>query len=190
MNSFSLEFTVCLHNYNCMHEEVSVMKNKQRRRRLLFLLAVSLGLGCVMVGNQVFDGYFLSTNTHAVTLGQISFEQIEELLEKGDRPVHIYSPKGTLLDTIYSLNEYQKLFFEEGSPVEGGQEIGYSTEEEMLEGLDPLVVLGDVSGQASPVSLKEQIPRTDTLEIVAPERKISDRIEEVRPQTPSQKTVT
>lgn len=142
-----------------------------------------------MVGNQVFDGYFLSTNSRAVTLGQISFEQIEELLEQNDRPLRIYSPKGTLLDTIYSLKDYQKLFFEEGISVKGSADPVYSTEEQLLEGLDPLVVLGDVSDYATPVSLEEQAPRIDSTPASGTEALLNKRPEETeRPVSTPEET--
>ncbi len=140
-----------------MHEEVAVYKNKRRRKKLFFLLLIPLGIVGIWLSNGKLANLLSSHNTSYVTLGKVSFEQIEEGLSQSPHFLLVFSPKGKVLDTIYSLKEYQKLFFEEENLEEMGTLATYNTQDISQEGLDPLVVLGDVSNNATQVVWEESI---------------------------------
>ena len=167
-----------------MHEEVAVYKNKRRRKKLFFLLLIPFSMAGIWLGNGKLTNFLSSQSTYHVTLGQVSFEQIEERLDQSPHFLMVFSPKGKVIDTIYSLKEYQKLFFEEGNLEEIGTLTSYNSQEVSQEGLDPLVDLGDVSNHATQAVLEEPIEVKEVTQ--SPERLVREDF--VAPEDPRENT--
>ncbi|MEM6632107.1 MAG: TonB family protein [Bacteroidota bacterium] len=125
-----------------MHEEVAVYQNKTRMGRLRLVAFLFLCAGGIFVGKSFLG--MGSAEIKSVTLGQGSFEEIETLLEEKPHALMVVNTRGHVLDTIFSLREYRKLFFE-GGVAESGKNGKPSLEfQEVLEELDPIVQLGTI----------------------------------------------
>ena len=125
-----------------MHEEVAVYQNKTRRGRLKLLVLLGLCLGGVILGK--FFWRLETGSLRSVTLGQESFEEIEALLDEEPHSLLVKNTRGYVVDTIFSLEEYRKLFFEGGIAHTGkGSDVAIPTKSSGE--LDPIVQLGNVS---------------------------------------------